>query len=244
VSAGRAPLRAVLGLAAICAVFGVLSIAPVSAARADEPAASGGEAAQATGQPQGEPSGEHEAPHLDGGKLALQFFNFAVLAFILAWFGGKALNKSLLARHEQLKADLASASAARAAAEGRAAEQEKRLASLETEIESIRTGIKAEAEAEKQRLIALAEERARGIGEETKFLLDQQVKQAEATLRIEVVEAAVKIAEQLVTRSLDARDQRRLLDTFVADVAGDAPASAPAAPASAPAAPAASGGAA
>ena len=167
-----------------------------------------------------EGAGEAEAaPKLDTGKLALQLVNFAVLAAVLGFFGGKAINKALLARHQQLKADLASASEARSSAERRVAEQDKRLTSLETEIEAIRTGIKQEAEDEKRRLIATAEERARRIGEETKFLLDQQVKEAEVTLRREVAEAAVKIAEQIVIKSLDGRDQQRLLDTFVADVA-------------------------
>jgi F-type H+-transporting ATPase subunit b len=191
-------------------------------ARAEEPAVARGEAAEKAGV---EPGGEAEAPHLDGGKLGLQLLNFGVLAVILGWFGGKALNKSLLARHEQLKIDLASAAEARAAAERRVAEQDKRLTTLETEIEAIRTGIRAEAEAEKQRLIAAAEERARGIAHETTFLLDQQVKAAEASLKSEVAEAAVKIAAELVARSLDARDQQRLLDTFVTDVATVSPAS-------------------
>jgi F-type H+-transporting ATPase subunit b len=159
------------------------------------------------------------APKLDLRKLGLQVLNFAVLATLLGWFGGKAINKALYERHQQLKIDLVAASEARAAAEKRVADQEDRLTSLESEIESIRAGIKVEAEAEKQRLIAAAEERSRRIADETKFLLDQQVKEAEATLRREVAEAAVKIAEQLVTRSFDGRDQQRLLDTFVADVA-------------------------
>jgi F-type H+-transporting ATPase subunit b len=159
---------------------------------------------------------EH-APKLDLGKLGLQLLNFAVLAGILGWFGGKAINKALVTRHDQLKADLVAASEARASAERRAAEQETRLDSLETEIAGIRAGIKQEAEAEKQKLIAAAEERSKRIGEETKFLLDQQVKEAEASLRREVAEAAVKIAEQLVTRSFVAADQQRLVDTFVND---------------------------
>jgi F-type H+-transporting ATPase subunit b len=184
------------------------------------------EPALARAEGEGEAAAEHEgageaeaAPKLDTGKLALQLINFALLAGIIGWFGGKAINKALLARHQQLKADLASASEARSSAERRVAEQDKRLTSLETEIEAIRTGIKQEAEDEKQRLIATAEERAKRIGEETKFLLDQQVKEAELTLRREVAEAAVKIAEQIVIKSLDGRDQQRLLDSFVTDVA-------------------------
>ena len=92
----------------------------------------------------------------------------------------------------------------------------------ETEIAAMRANIKREAEDEKQRLIATAEARAKSITEETKFLLDQQVKEAEITLRREVAEAAVKIAELLVTKSMNGGDQQRLVDTFVADVAAAA----------------------
>jgi len=173
-----------------------------------------------------EEAGEHEAageqaetPKLDTTKLTFQFINFAVLAAILGFFGGRAINKALLARHQQLKVDLVAAAEARSAAEARAAEQQRRLETLETEIANIRASIKQEAEDEKQRLIAAAEARAKGIAEETKFLLDQQVKEAEITLRREVAEAAVKIAEQLVTKSMAGGDQQRLVDTFVKDVA-------------------------
>jgi F-type H+-transporting ATPase subunit b len=158
-------------------------------------------------------------PPLDTTRLTFQLINFAILAGILGWFGGRAINKALLARHQQLKADLVTAAEARSAAELRAAEQQKRLESLESEIAGIRASIKQEAEDEKQRLIATAEARAKGITEETKFLLDQQVKEAEITLRREVAEAAVKIASELVKKSLGAGDQQRLVETFVTDVA-------------------------
>jgi F-type H+-transporting ATPase subunit b len=195
----------------------LLTLAPATA-HAEETV---GEAVAAQQGPEGGEDGE-PAPKLDTRKLALQLLNFAVLAAILGWFGGKAINKALLARHQQLKEDLVAAAEARSAAEARAAEQGRRLETLETEIADIRANIKAEAEDEKQRLIAAAEVRAKSIAAETTFLLDQQIKEAEVTLRREVAEAAVKIAEQIVTRSLDARDQQRLLDTFVADV-GAAP---------------------
>ena len=169
---------------------------------------------------------KHETPEIHGKSLALQLLNFGVLIFVLVKFGGPAISKALAARHQQLKADLAAAAAARAEAETRLAQQEARLAALEQEIEGIRTGVKAEAEAEKARLIAMAEERAKRIREETTFVLDQQVKEAEERLRREVALAAVDLAEQMVRKSLGAADQQRMVDTFVTDVA--APAGAPA----------------
>jgi F-type H+-transporting ATPase subunit b len=179
-------------------------------------------AAEAEGESVAAKEGGHEEvvpePEIHGWKLAAQLINFGLLAFILIRFGGPAVSKALTARHQQLKADLAAAGEAKAAAEKRLAVQEHRLASLEQEIAGIRAGIKQEAEAEKARLIELAEERAQRIQEETKFLLDQQVKQAEADLRREAARMAVDMAEQMVRRSFDASDQKRLVDGFVGDV--------------------------
>jgi F-type H+-transporting ATPase subunit b len=196
------------------ALFGLALVAVVpSMARAEEEAAAAHEGGGHEGGAEAE-----EAPKLDTGKLVLQLINFAVLAGVIGFFGGKAVNKALVARHQQMKADLQAASEARAAAEARAAEQAKRLERLESEIASIRANIKKEAEDEKARLIAAAEERAKGIAAETQFLLDQQVKEAEVTLRREVGEAALKVATDAVTKALTGSDQQRLVDAFVSDV--------------------------
>jgi F-type H+-transporting ATPase subunit b len=187
-----------------------------AAARADEAAE---RVADEAGVHPGGELPEHETPEIHGKSLVFQLVNFGVLVGILVWFGGPAINKALGARHQQLKADLAAASAARAEAEARLKKQEARLAALEQEIEGIRQGVRAEAEAEKERLIAAAEERAKRIKEETSFALEQQTKEAEARLRREVALASVELAEQMVRKSLGAADQQRLVDTFVADVA-------------------------
>jgi F-type H+-transporting ATPase subunit b len=201
------------------AAFGWLCAASAGA-RAEEAQGEGAAAAAHEAREAESPgeASEHEAPHLDGAKLAWQIINFVALVAVLGWFGGRALNKALAARHEQLRNELAQAAEAKVAAEARLAKEEKRLAALEQEIASIRAGIKQEAEAEKARLIELAEERARRIKEETTFLLDQQVKEAEATLRRQAAQTAVEMAEQIVRRSLSAGDQQRLLDGFVSDV--------------------------
>jgi F-type H+-transporting ATPase subunit b len=217
-------------VATLLAGAGVASgLAPARAAQAaeaDQPAAAPG--VESNGQPAGVAEGEavegERPPTIHAKSLLLQIFNFAVLLAILIKFGGGAINKALQARHHQLKTDLLAASEARAAAEGRLRKNDERLAGLEREIEAMRAGIKQEAEVEKARLVAAAEERAKRLREETAFVIDQQVKEAQAALRREVAEGAVRIAEQLLRRQVDAADQRRLLDGFVNDVAGAPPA--------------------
>ena len=211
-------MGAVLALA-----LGAPAVAGASEAAVEEAAKH--ETGHVEGQGANEHGGGHEGeePTLDAGRLAAQIVNFAILLGILVYFGGRAMSKALMARHQQLKADLAAASELRAAAEAQLAKQEKRLASLEQEIANIRAGVVKEAEAEKARLIEMAEERARRIQEETKFLIDQQVKEAEAELRREAAQAAVDMAEQIVRRSLQPGDRDRMVDSFVADVGKPTP---------------------
>ncbi|HVR64016.1 MAG TPA: ATP synthase F0 subunit B, partial [Polyangia bacterium] len=165
----------------------LLCAAPVIAAEgeAHPGATAAGEHEAANGEGHAEGHEEAHGEGIDAKKLILQFVNFGILLFILVKFGGKAVNKSLAARHEQLKADLTAAAEAKAEAEARLRKQEQRMANLEKEIAGIRAGIAQEAEAEKARLVAAAEERARRMKEETTFIIDQQVKEGEATLRRE-----------------------------------------------------------
>jgi F-type H+-transporting ATPase subunit b len=166
----------------------------------------------------GEEANVEEAPSIDPKKLGLQILNFGVLVFVLVKFGGGAVNKALRGRHEQLKAELASAAELRTAAQAKLARQEARLGSLENEIAELRRNLKIEAEGEKARLVATAEERATRIKAETAFLIEQQVREADQRLRRESADAALKIAEEILRRSIGSADQQRLLDTFVSDV--------------------------
>jgi F-type H+-transporting ATPase subunit b len=171
-----------------------------------------------------EPAGEHGADDhhaaFNPKTFAFQLINFGLLVAILGFFGGRAINKALAARHEQLKRDLEEAVQSRAAAEARLKQQERRLGNLEKEVSALRASIKEEALIEEKRLIEAAEEKARRIQDETKFLMDQEVKQAEIRFREEVAAQAVRIAEELVLRSVKPEDDKRLLQSFVADLEG------------------------
>ena len=209
-------------IAILCALAAPAAVRAQQGEAERQPAGETHEAAEGEAHEGGEHAGgEHESPSIKGLSLVAQFFNFALLVVILVKFGGPAVNKALEARHQQIKSDLASAAEARAAAQGRFEHQEKRLAALESEIAGIVANIKQEAEAEKARLIALAEERAKRIREESEFVIEQQVKQAEEDLRREVALAAVALAEQIVRNQMGASDQQRLVDSFVGDVAGN-----------------------
>ena len=94
------------------------------------------------------------------------------------------------------------------------------MADLEKEIAALRASLRQDAEREQARLLEGAQERAKKIQDEMRFQLNQQVKEAELLLRAEVASASVKLAEELVRKSLNTDDERRLAQEFVAGFAG------------------------
>jgi F-type H+-transporting ATPase subunit b len=226
-SLGRTRWRRRIASAGLLAALALALLAAVDtgAARAEEAEtahAGGAPAASAEAGGGTEAAGEH-APSVDGKSLALQLLNFGVLLAILIKFGGGAVNKALSSRHDQLRAEIASASKARAEAEARLKKQEDRLAGLEREIAAMRAGIKAEAEVEKAQLISAAEERARRLREETAFVVEQQIKEAQVALRRDVADTALRVAEETLRRSVNTDDHRRLVEGFMSDVTGPEP---------------------
>ena len=186
-----------------------------------------GAAEHSAPHPEGHAAGqsEHGAGHgehagFSGKTFALQLLNFGVLLFLLIWFGGRAMNKSLRARHEQLKGEISEAARLRDEATKKFQAQEQRVADLEKEITALRASLRQDAEREQARLIEGAQERAKRIQEEMRFQLSQQVKEAELLLRAEVASASVKLAEELVRKSVNTDDERRLAREFVAGFAG------------------------
>lgn len=210
--------RCLLATLALAVTLGLQLFAPASGlAQHDRPGEEDhGAAAKGEGHADEGHGGEHHG--LDTKTLAFQLINFGLLLAILGFFGGKAINKALAARHDQMRKDLDEAKAARTAAESRLAVQEKRLGNLEKEVLNLRASIKDEAVQEEKRLLASAEEKARRIQDETKFLMDQQVKEAERRFREEVAGTAVRIAEEIVRRSVRPDDESRLNQSFISDL--------------------------
>jgi F-type H+-transporting ATPase subunit b len=207
---------------------------PIAAPPDEQAAQPGHAAALAPHAEHGAAHGEHAASpvgHGGGhgghegfkvGTFILQLINFGVLLFVLIYFGGRAMNKALRTRHEQLKIDIGEAARLRDEAKQKFDAQERRIANLEKEIASLRTTMRKDAEREQARMIEAAQERGRRMQEDMRLQIDEQVKMAEASLRAEVATASVKLAEELARKAVSFEDERRLAREFVASFDGPA----------------------
>ena len=191
---------------------------PAVAAGHDDHAVHGESAEHGAGHAEGGHDGEHGG--FSAKTFALQLLNFGVLLFILIYFGGRAMNKALRARHEQLKNDIGESARLRDQAKEKCEGQGKRIADLEKEIAALRASMRQDTEREQARLIDGAQEKAKRIQDELRFQLDQQVKEAESALRAEVATASIKLADELLRKSVTPDDQRRLAQEFVAGFGG------------------------
>lgn len=153
--------------------------------------------------------------HIDWGTLAFQVANFCALLFILIKFGGKGIKEMLKNRQIELSKNITEARALRAEAEQRLHTYEAKLAGIEQEVSTLLSSIRAEAEAEKRRIIAAAEESAARLKRDGEAQLKQEARRLELELRREAAILAVETARELLQTKMTEADQKRLAEQFV-----------------------------
>jgi F-type H+-transporting ATPase subunit b len=177
---------------------------------------------------------EHgEAEHGHGGPLQLRdvlhstefwgaVINFSLLAWLLRRKGAKPLNDFLVNRRREMEREIAAAAAMKAKAEAKFQEFTQRMSQLDSELAKLRKDMERSAQEDRQRILSEADENARRLRRETESLIDQHAKALTASIRREMVGAAVAQAEKLVRESIGDADQQRLAEGFVQGISPDA----------------------
>jgi F-type H+-transporting ATPase subunit b len=146
--------------------------------------------------------------------------NFAVFAMIMYRLAARPLREFVRTRHLTIKNDLDEAAKLKAEADAKLGEYQKRIAGIDKEVQDLIAQVRAEAEAEKQRLVAQAAEHAKRLAAEAEAQIKTEIARARAQLRREAVEAAMATAEGVLREKLSTEDQKRLADRFVGELEG------------------------
>ena len=141
--------------------------------------------------------------------------NFLVLVGLLAWVIRKKGNPALAARRAEVEKELAEAQRLRAEAEKRHLETATRLEKLDEEMVQIRGDMIKAGEAERDRIVAQAEEKAARIRKDTSFLIEQQIKQLRKELTQQAASAAVAAAQGLLQERTTNADQDQLAEAYL-----------------------------
>ena len=160
--------------------------------------------------------------HADGGALIKdflwRFLNFAILAGLLFYFVSKPAKNALKGRSETIAKNLEEAHRVRDEAEAKFAEYDEKLNKAEAEIEEIAAELKKEGEIERDKIIASAKEQAEKIKQEAEKSAAFEVARARAVLQKEAAHLAVELAEGLLKKNVNDKDQSNMVDEYMKKV--------------------------
>jgi F0F1-type ATP synthase membrane subunit b/b' len=211
-------------LAAFVFVWLGVFMAPLAHALASPPDHGGGHAGHAGDDPEhvgikwlGD--GFLGGPGEDGrtGFLII-LINFALLMVVLERLLFRNLRRANAEKSDVIRLELDRATKARADAESLAQEYETKLSALEGEVASIRAAATASAEAERKHILAEAERAAEAIKRAATRAAEREAARVRAEIEREIATQALDRAEAAIRSSFGAADQRRLVDSWVADV--------------------------
>lgn len=144
--------------------------------------------------------------------------NFAILFWILMKYLWPAGQKMSQERHDQIKNALDEAAKLRDQAMAKLAEYEGRVKDLDSEIKKLVDGIRADAEADKARILANAAAQSVQLKKEAEQRIAAEIELARAQLTKEVTLAATTATEKILKEKVTADDQRGLVNTFIQNV--------------------------
>jgi F-type H+-transporting ATPase subunit b len=144
--------------------------------------------------------------------------NFAILLFILAKWGGPVARKAAEERHDQIKTALDEAAKLREQAANKLAEYETRIKDVDGEVKKLVEGIRADAEADKKRILEAAATQAAQMKRDAELRIQAEIEIARAQLTKEVTAAAAGATEKLLRDKVTNDDQNKLVATFISNV--------------------------
>jgi F-type H+-transporting ATPase subunit b len=148
----------------------------------------------------------------------LLVLNFFVLVLILVKYGRPAARKMAETRADQIKSALDEAARLRDDARAKLEEYSTRLAAADAEMTKMIEQVRADAEADRVRVIAAAEAQAAALKKEAEERIAAEIAIARLALAQEVAAAAAAAAEQLIRDKATSADHTKLVDGFIAEV--------------------------
>ncbi|KUK38431.1 MAG: ATP synthase subunit b [Thermodesulfobacterium commune] len=146
--------------------------------------------------------------------------NFIVLVVILYKFARKPVVNMFKSRQENILRQYNELLEKKREAEAKYLELQEKVKNLEKEAQAIYENYVAQGLKEKERIIEEANLQAERIKQQTELYIQQEIEKAKNMLREEVAEAAVKLAEDLLRKSITEEDQKKIYKEFINEIRG------------------------
>jgi F-type H+-transporting ATPase subunit b len=149
-------------------------------------------------------------------SLIIQAVNFIILLVLLTKLLYKPLMKKMDERTQAIQKSLDEAQAARAEAQKERDEFAAKIQAAHGEAQAIRAEALKEAAEEQRRLVDAAKAEAARLVTNARQELEQDVRRARQELRQEVADLAIAVSQQLIKKSLNDSEHRRIVDDAIA----------------------------
>ena len=141
--------------------------------------------------------------------------NFAILAFILVFFGRKPAKEYFKKRTELIEQSLKEAKEAKELAQKTLEEVRARLNNTDQEIAQILEAAKKSGEREKSEIIAEGERLKEKIIEQAKANIDFELQKAKEKIKSDAALMALELAEKQIKEKLGKKEQEDLVDDYI-----------------------------
>ncbi|SPD74867.1 ATP synthase subunit b [uncultured Desulfobacterium sp.] len=169
----------------------------------------------------GEAAGGHGGGHGSNQMVDLMYrvINFALLVIILFIVVKKTSVKDFFAnRREEIKKNFDELNEKKVLAERHYQELEKKLKDFESSRNEILAQYRAEGNAERDRIIAEAEQRSKQIIEQAELTIKREIQSSGERMKREILDSAARQAQEILAREMKDTDQDHLVDEFIKSI--------------------------
>ena len=147
--------------------------------------------------------------------LVKKSFNFFVLIGLLYWMLAAKIKEFFSGRRVEIKESLEKAVERKTEAEKKYREYSEKIDKASKEIDGILEMIKAQGVTEKQKIIEDAERTAKKMKEDAQARIEQEMKKATDELKAQAVDLSVKMAEEILKRSITQDDHKSMVKEYI-----------------------------
>ncbi len=144
--------------------------------------------------------------------------NFLILAFFLVKLLRQPLTRFLQESAGVIREQLQGTEESCLKAERKLEEVERRLEALDQEIGKLQHLLGEQGEKERDKIVANARQTAEQMLEKARLEAAYRLRMAKLQLRREVIDEAVKAAEESIRNAIDSSDQQRLVEEYLKDL--------------------------
>lgn len=144
-----------------------------------------------------------------------QILAFIFIVIFLVRALKKPLGSFLVKRRNEIRSSLEQASSKEGEANRLLGDWEKKIIFMNQEISALHQSIRREGEEERQKIVERAHEENERIRKQAQVIAEQEVKKARASLKKEMVDLSVELAEKLLKKTIQPQDQERLIREYM-----------------------------